>query len=492
MNDEQIVTYLRSRAAATPPPDFVALVMAAIDAAPARPSRFTAYIPAAFAAGAVGVIAVLAFLVGPGRPSGTPSGPTPASLDELRTALNASVEVLRSADGVEGVATSYVRDELGGVSWFSWRPNGDQVVVNRIDVDVTQSAWWVRSDEPPARGANVEVQILARIGDTYYETAPGRRGTETVWGSGPLPGRPYLGVPFPAALDGDLFVWQGDFVGALEGEASVEVLTDGAERWTLEMPFRDGIVMQRFLIGSDGVLQRVSRELDGVMPALEEPPFTSGTVELTLLEAAEPISAPDVTSVPDPSSFGMPADLPLNPAAMPTPEARVSSPAASPVHAVQVEACAPASAPYQITLPEGWWTNVAFAAPELGEVEACQYFAATAFDVTAVSADQTFPPGVAVVLRFLAGGCVGSFLEPISTEETTIDGHPASVVEYAWAPDADGPPARYEVTVNLAPGVDCETGGRFLVGATNIEMAGDYEANKAILDEMLSTIQIDE
>ncbi len=314
MSDERVIAYLRQRGTATPPEGLVTNVMAAVDALPVPPSRFSAFLPAFVAVGVAAAIAALALFVGPARdigpaPSSSAEVTQPRTVEELEAAVTAALEVLRTAPGVEGVGTTHVLDELGTVSWFSWRPNGDQVVVNRSDVDVTETGWWLDPQGgPPSRGTRISTVIQALIGDGYYFT---RGHGDDAWISGLREGSPdVLGVPFPAALDGRMDPWQGTVVLTLDGDASVSDLEDGGEQWTLTRSVRDGVLIQAFEIGSDGALRSVSHELVGVTPSLEEPPFTSFEVELTVLDDPEPISTPDTDAPADPAVFGMP-DLPL-------------------------------------------------------------------------------------------------------------------------------------------------------------------------------------
>jgi len=320
VSDERIIQYLQQRGRVTPPHDLVANVMAAVDASPPQPSRFSPYLPAFVAVGAAAVIAVLALVLGPGRdigPAPTPStaadAARPASVDELREAVMAGLEVLKAKPGVEGVGTSHVLDEVGSVSWFSWRPNGDQVVVTRSDVDVTESGWWRDpTGEPPSRGTNILTTMQVLLGDDYY-LAQGDidDGEHWGWARGSRSDSPdILAVPFPAALDGRLNPWT--FAPTAEGDVTLESLADGGQVWTATSSLREGLVVQEFGIGPDGALRSVSHELVGVSPALEDPPFTSAFVELTALEDPDPIPEPDTESPPDPAAFGMP-DLSLAP-----------------------------------------------------------------------------------------------------------------------------------------------------------------------------------
>ena len=316
MNDERIVEYLRSRGAVEVPGGFVASVMDAVQDAPAAPSRFAAYLPQLVAVGATAVLVLAGLVFGQERalgPAPSPSaGESVATVDELRSAVLAAVDVLRSAEGVEGLGTYQVFDELGSASWFSWRPNGDQVVVNRRDVDITETGWWRDpAGEPPARGVNIQTSIQVLVGSSYHFTRGDVAPDE--WSSGLREGSPaVLGIPFPAALDGRMDPWQGEFAWALDGEASIKRLPDGAETWTLTRPVREGSLVQEFNISPDGALRSMSQDLVGTQPTLDERPITSAFIELTILEYPRPIPQPETDASPDPGVFGLPEDFPLD------------------------------------------------------------------------------------------------------------------------------------------------------------------------------------
>lgn len=318
MSERVVIDYLRTRGRVEPPPGFVHSVMVAVDEAPAARPWFSASLPAAAVAGVVAIVVTVLLLaqnlnVGPGPSQSTDPSPsaTSATLDDLREAVTAALEVLRSHEGVEGIGTYHVFDEVGGASWFSWRANGDQVVVNRSDLDVTESGWWLGSDaEPPARGVRVQTTIQVITGGGYYVTR-GEVGGDDGWISGLQDGSPdILGIPFPAALDGRVDPWHGAFGLTLDGDPSVTRLSDGGEEWTLTRAVREGSLVQTFEIGPDGALRSISHELVGVALTPDERPITSAHVELTVLEDPEPILPPDTESPPDPAVFGMP-DLAL-------------------------------------------------------------------------------------------------------------------------------------------------------------------------------------
>jgi hypothetical protein len=311
VSDDRVIRYLRTRARVEPEPALVARIMAAIDEAPSARSPFAAFLPAAAIAGAVAIVVALALIlgrgpnVGPGPTDSTEAPPSPASVEELRAALEAATEVLRDSPGVEGVSTSSVLDEPSSATWFSWRPNGDQVAIVRTDVDVAETGWWLDPDgQPPARGVNVTTSIYVLVGDESYVT------DADAWVAGSREDAPPA-VTFPTGiLDGEIAIEDGFDIG--DGDVTVTRGPDGATTWVLTAPYRDGTATSEWGIAPDGGLRTWSGELLGVTPTVEDAPFiTSHRTEFAPLTDPEPIEAPDTDLAPDPAALGLPPDFPL-------------------------------------------------------------------------------------------------------------------------------------------------------------------------------------
>lgn len=494
MSDERIIEYLRERGRADVPAGFVASVMAAVDDAPPRRSWFAAYLPAMAGVAAVAVIAVLALVLGPGRsvgpgPTATPT-PTATStagtVEDLRTELAAAVQVLREAPGVEGLQTGSLRDVLGGATWFDWRSDGDHVVVMRSDVDVTQSGWWMDpTGSPPAIGQRVVTSIWVVVGDQFlfgdpegWQSRPRSDAPPVIsYGTGVLDGA----IDPTAMLDGLVLGPPDVTTGTLERRLA----SDGTVTWTAETPWRNGTAVQRWIIAPEGALR--SWTMDAVGVTLDpdgafDGNLTSATLEFEVLADPARIPTPDLEQAPDPSVFGLPDDFPLAASALePRPE---------PVAAVQLATCADPTGTYLVTLPEGWWTNPTFDHPVMGEQPACHFFGPAAFDPAAGDPDDVVPPGVSITISFLDGGCIGFINPALSQRELEIDGWPATATEFAQGKEEANPPGHLQYVINLRPAVDCEAGGAFIVARTAIEMEGDYEANMAILDEVMASMEI--
>jgi len=167
-----------------------------------------------------------------------------------------------------------------------------------------------------------------------------------------------------------------------------------------------------------------------------------------------------------------------------------AGPTPPPPAAIQVATCEHSTGAYQVALPEGWWTNPEFEDDELGHVDACRFFAPTDFDFTTGNRESPLPDGAAIFMQFLDGGCVGYISEILTSYETTVAGYPAVISELAFGKEDTGPPFTYEYVVTLTPDSDCETAGRYILAFTRRDFVGEYEDNKAVLDQMMQAIEI--
>jgi hypothetical protein len=325
MNDRQIIEYLRARGQVSPPVDLTRSVMAALESAPAGRARFSAYLPASVAVGAAAAVAALALLLGTGRDMGpapnssaTPSASVSAvTIDDLGVALLDAVDVLREAPGVEGRQQAEIDGTIGSATWFEWRPNGDQVIVQRQDLDVTETGWWMVPDGAPATtGQRISTNIQVVIGDELFFT--NEAGDWQVAANDD--GFPQ-GAIGPAMLDGSVLPWRplDALVSSLPdpSEARIERddLSGGVVEWELEVPWMGAPLIQRWTIGPGGELRSWTYEREDRSVDLEggfDANTTHGWLEYTITDG-DPIERPDVDADPDAAAVGAPADLPLQP-----------------------------------------------------------------------------------------------------------------------------------------------------------------------------------
>lgn len=208
---------------------------------------------------------------------GSPTDET-VTMEELETAVDSAVEALIEAPGVEGYQVAYIGEYLSVSVWFDSRSNGDVVVVQRVDVDVSQTGWWLNpAQRPPGTGRNVGMAVRVLVGDRFYEaissgsTGGGSGADWSVTDRDEAPRGPLaMGL---ALLSGD-----GRMFGlpATDGEVTRERAPDGGSVWTMTVPVRDGESIQRWHIRPTGELAAWSSELVGVteQAELESDPTT--------------------------------------------------------------------------------------------------------------------------------------------------------------------------------------------------------------------------
>jgi hypothetical protein len=174
----------------------------------------------------VGVLAVAILLIPRADVRVVPVGsPAVSNAEELKSAISDALNVLRNADGVEGVERAYTDDQLDHQIWFTTRPNGDFALITHTYDGAEQG-------EP---GVGVSVG-----GDTYGATET------TPWQEIPQVQR--LITPIQALVS------NADAYEYLPFESDSEITwqntSDGGTLWTSE----DEAITHSFLIHPDGYL----------------------------------------------------------------------------------------------------------------------------------------------------------------------------------------------------------------------------------------------
>ena len=309
------------------PPNLASSVVIGLDDPVPSRSWFAAWIPAVAIAAGVAVIAAAGLLIGqgpnvgpsPASSSHAPSSSVEPTIDDLRFALLEAVDVLRAAPGVEGRQQAEIAGWIGSVTWFDWRPNGDQVLVLRQDLDVTETGWWMVPDgAPPATGQRVYTNIQVVIDNELFFT--NEAGDWQVAANDD--GFPQ-GAIGPAMLDGSVLPWRplDGLVTSLPSDRSDALierddLPDGGVEWQLELQWLGSPLIQRWTIGPGGdlrswTLEREDRSVDPDGGFSDN--ITHAWLQFTTTDG-DPIDPPDVDAEPDPGDFGYPADMPLEPA----------------------------------------------------------------------------------------------------------------------------------------------------------------------------------
>lgn len=322
MSDERIIEYLRSRGHAEPPSGLVHQIMGTIDEVPASASRFTTFLPAAALAGALAIWALIALMMGlgrdvgpaPGASTSTPTAPERVSVDELRSAVVDATERLASAGSVFGVHRYEIGGYLASATWFDWRPNGDQIVVTRSDVDVS-ALWWLEpGGEPLSTGVRIEEVIDIVAGGSWY------RSTDGAWEIADREEAPRILTWSTAVLSGDIPpIGELDVRGDLL--TTYRQLADGGETWTLESGSDDEPQLVEWTVDADGLLARYRGEGIGLSIASQAgllvPVHSRVVIDFSWGADVGAIPEPDPDARPE-VPYALPADFPLDPdAALP-------------------------------------------------------------------------------------------------------------------------------------------------------------------------------
>lgn len=221
-----------------------------------------------------------------------------------------------------------------------------------------------------------------------------------------------------------------------------------------------------------------------------------GTPTLDPSATESPTAAPTATATADPTPTFTPQPTATATAELtttPTPQA-TQEPTPAPFGAAvfdDPDNCEHSSGAYRVALPDSWWWNTEYEHDELGTLAACRYFSPERYDITTASREQPIPDRVSIWMDYAEGGCY-AYINPILEErEVTIDGFAATVTEFAEGKLQDNPPSYYQYVIDLSPELPCEDPQSARISATTgVDLYGDYEDNKAMLDRMMETMEI--
>lgn len=140
---------------------------------------------------------------------------------------------------------------------------------------------------------------------------------------------------------------------------------------------------------------------------------------------------------------------------------------------------------WSVRYPSEWFAHPADPARGL---DACALFAQEPFE--AEPEDDGGWSGAHVVLG-LEAGCRGSFEVSTSEEELEIEGFPAWRRSLRDGHSDGGPATAYEYFINLSPHAACEA-GQWFYSRTEADDPGDFAENRAVLDQMMATLSLQE
>lgn len=137
---------------------------------------------------------------------------------------------------------------------------------------------------------------------------------------------------------------------------------------------------------------------------------------------------------------------------------------------------------YVVDVPQDWFANPEVAAPEGGDdIPACRYFAPAEFEVRP---NAGLPPTVAIGFQPVDSIAPAGGTE-LSRRETTVAGRDALVREVETADGGFMPAGTlvYEYYISLDDGT-------YLWVSTDSTRDGDYAEHRAVMDQMMATLEI--
>lgn len=245
---------------------------------------------------------------GPDELPSAVGSPSPATLDEFDAAVRPAVDALLEAPGFEAVQMSYLQEYLATSVRLESLRNGDFVAVQLTDINVTETAWWLLGEGPPAGGRQVSPFVTIRVGDTVY-TAPdaGNSG----WRMDVRPDYPRGTTEFERALLSDTFE---ALLLPESSDVTRQDLVGGGVVWTVTAPGDEATSILSWFIDADGKLAVYTGELvnlSGSMAPENRVPIDSWNIRFTPVVDPTRITAPDLEAAFDLSQFELPEGLPL-------------------------------------------------------------------------------------------------------------------------------------------------------------------------------------
>ncbi|MDQ4035806.1 MAG: hypothetical protein M3153_07730 [Chloroflexota bacterium] len=198
-------------------------------------------------------------------------------------------------------------------------------------------------------------------------------------------------------------------------------------------------------------------------------------------------SGPALTD--SPTAAVSPSETPsISASAPPSPAPQASLPAPNPSGGALADRqrCTNEALGFAVSYPANWFTNDEVE-QEFGDpIPACKYFSSQAMDI---APNAGLPPTVAISFeRWADVPPTGEGWKVIGRTETTVAGLLAVVTEREQTSDAGAPfSARgdrsYAYEVELPD-------GSVLTAGTGLSSDGDYDGHKAVLDQMMETLEL--
>jgi hypothetical protein len=178
-----------------------------------------------------------------------------------------------------------------------------------------------------------------------------------------------------------------------------------------------------------------------------------------------------------------------DPSGTPAPNGSAATPRPSPI-AIQVDSCMDTIGVYTVHVPPGWWTNPEYIDNDaFGFVSSCRFFAPAEFDPMSGDRSAPVPSDVAISVSFIEL-CLGYVSDVLDERLTTVDGYPARAEELGSLA-VPTEPTSYQYVVTLTDDEDSECSRQAVWARTDRSAPGGYPENKAALDDIMESIEID-
>ncbi|HJR92523.1 MAG TPA: hypothetical protein VJ938_08780 [Acidimicrobiia bacterium] len=281
-----------------------------------RSARVTPWVLAAGAAILIGGVVlaalVLSFTAAPTPTAQLPTAvgsPAPATLDQFDEVVRVAVAGLVDGPGFEALQTSFIDGHLVSAVWLDSRRNGDFVAIQRSDVDVMETAWWLLGEAPPPDSGLTRTVATIRVGETVF-TATTEADGSAPWRTESRPDYPRGTTAIEMALLSDRYPELAIPDGA---DLTRQDLVGGGEVWAVETSFDGHMSVLRWFVDAAGGLVAHQGDLtdsSGQMGAENRIPVDSWVIVFTPVEDPAPIAAPDA-EVFDVDTFELPEDFPI-------------------------------------------------------------------------------------------------------------------------------------------------------------------------------------
>lgn len=227
-----------------------------------------------------------------------------ATVEELRVALAAGLAALAESPGVEGTTRSTIGGFPSRRIWFAWTPQ-NVAVVQQTDIDVTDTAWWLSSSEPPRVGERFAVDAWVDRDDVFLR-ATSRLGEQSPWTESERPGGPLAWAV--GLLDDETRPMFLELVVFEPAEVTRRLTAEGSV-WTMVGADESSGATSEFVFDAEGRLRRLTGDILIPEFELDEIPASGRVIEFFPLTEAPMIPVPKEGAALDISIFEVPQNF---------------------------------------------------------------------------------------------------------------------------------------------------------------------------------------